>query len=153
MRSESWSDPVTKRGPDGAKFDLDRAEVLRAAVEQSPVVRAAHGSGGAGGVLLAAVPALPLPVLAGVDDPREPGLGPGVGLVFAKLIPRNVVEEAQHGRRLLNGCGSVKDLLHRISVGGHGLGRGTPGELLGLQRSTSAYGFNCGHDTPPRYCR
>ena len=41
MRSESWSDPVTKRGPDGAKFDLDRAEVLLAAVEQSPVVRAA----------------------------------------------------------------------------------------------------------------
>ena len=48
MRSESWSDPVTKRGPDGAKFDLDRAEVLLAAVEQSPVVRAAHGSGAHG---------------------------------------------------------------------------------------------------------
>ena len=43
--SPQWSDPVTKRGLDGANYDLERAEQILSRVEQSPAVRAVSASG------------------------------------------------------------------------------------------------------------
>lgn len=42
--SPQWSEPVTKRGLDGAKYDLERAEQILDRVEQSPAVRAVSAS-------------------------------------------------------------------------------------------------------------
>jgi hypothetical protein len=42
--SPQWSEPVTKQGMDGAKYDLERAERILDRVEQSPAVRAVSAS-------------------------------------------------------------------------------------------------------------
>lgn len=42
--SPHWSEPVTKQGLDGAKYDLERAEQILDRVEQSPAVRAVGAS-------------------------------------------------------------------------------------------------------------
>jgi hypothetical protein len=57
-------------------------------------------SAGFHGVLLAAIASILLCVLTVVDHPREASLGPALHLVFPQFMPRNIVEDAQHGRDL-----------------------------------------------------
>ena len=98
-----------------------------------------------GGVLLATVIPLPLGVLGVVDDPGEPGPGPGVSFGLAEFVPGDIVEDAQEGRSLLHGRAFVHDFLEGAAQRVERSGVRPFGELLGFERQAAANGFDGFH--------
>ena len=96
-----------------------------------------------GRVLFGAVPTFPLSVFSVIDDPGVTRLGPGVGFAFAKLIPRDIVENTEQGWRLFYGVVPIEDLLKAIVTWVEGIVVGPSGKLFSRQWTVAADGVDC----------